>query len=187
MTGQVFAVFGDDNTIDACCDNIELTVKSLEHDLKIALQWFEYNSLIANTKKFQLMFLGLKDSENYCLSVPGKKDIGSKLEVFNASSFQFGPNIFIKSVKSVMLLSVVVDNRLTFNTHIDGICSKAKSSLSALQRVSTFTDVKNLKILVGTYFLSCFSYCPIIWMFCSKAENKKINALHKKPVETCYK
>ena len=175
--------FADDNTIDACCDSIELTVKSLECDLKIALQWFEHNSLIANPKKFQLMFLGLKNEENYCLSVPSTNDIGSKLKVYNDSSFQFGSNIIIKSVKSVKLLGVVIDNKLTFNTHIDSICSKAKSSISALQRVSSFTEVSNLKILVDTYFLSCFSYCPVIWMFCSKTKNKKINALHKKALK----
>ena len=53
----------DDNTIDACCDNITQVIKSLEKDLKVALEWFEYNSLIANPQKFQLMFLELKDAK----------------------------------------------------------------------------------------------------------------------------
>ena len=45
--------FADDNTIDACCDNVELVIQSLEHNLKIALDWFKVNYLIANPQSFR--------------------------------------------------------------------------------------------------------------------------------------
>ena len=128
-----------------------------------------------------MMFLGLgKDNEYYCLSVPTSKKPKSVFKVFNQYSFQFGTNIIIKSAHSVKLLGIVIDDKINFNMHIDDLCSKAKSSVSALQRISHFTDLDSLKLLIETYFISCFSYYPIIWMFCSKAKNKKINALHKK-------
>ena len=127
------------------------------------------------------MFLGLKGDESYCLSVP--TNLSPKFKIFNESSFQFGSNIIIKSVHLVKLLGLVIDRKLSFNTHIDKMCSKAKSSVAALKRISLFTSVDNLKVLVSTYFLSCFSYCPIVWMFCSKTKNKKINALHEKALK----
>ena len=92
-------------------------------------------------------------------------------------------SIIIKSVPSVKLLGIVIDNKLNFNVHIDSLCSKAKSSVSALQRIAYFTDVDSLKHLIDTYFLSCFSYTPIVWMFCSKAKNNKIKDLHKKALK----
>ena len=173
--------FADDNTIDACGNDVTQVIKSLEQDLKAALRWFEVNCLIANPQKFQLMFLGLKGDESYCLSVP--TNLSPKFKIFNESSFQFGSNIIIKSVHLVKLLGLVIDRKLSFNTHIDKMCSKAKSSVAALKRISLFTSVDNLKVLVSTYFLSCFSYCPIVWMFCSKTKNKKINALHEKALK----
>ena len=48
--------FADNNTIDACCSDIELVIKKLESDLRGALDWFDINCLIANPQKFQLMF-----------------------------------------------------------------------------------------------------------------------------------
>ena len=182
--------FADDNTIDACCDNIALVIDSLEKDLNVALKWFEYNSLIANPQKFQIMFLGLKDATCYCLSVPTRNN--SNFKIFNEHSIQFGKMIIIKSVPLVKLLGLAIDNKLDFNKHIDNLCSKAKSSVNALQRIANFTDSDSLKHLIDTYFLSCFSYAPIVWMFCSKEKNNKINALHKRalklltPNETDY-
>ena len=175
--------FADDNTIDACCSDIELVIKKLESDLRGALDWFDINCLIANPQKFQLMFLGIPASDSYCLSVPTANTVSSLFQVYTQHSFRFGPNIIIKSVNSVKLLGITIDNKLNFNNYIDNLCSKAKCSVNALRRVSKFTDVDDLKLLINTYFLSCFSYCPIIWMFCSKAKNDKINTLHKKALK----
>ena len=114
-------------------------------------------------RKFQLVLLGLKDENSYCLSVPINKN--SNFKVFNEHSLQFGKFIIIKSVPSVKLLGIVIDNKLNFNVHIDSLCSKAKSSVSALQRIAYFTDVDSLKHLIDTYFLSSFGICKLYKMY----------------------
>ena len=35
------------------------------------------------------------------------------------------------------------------------------------------------EILLSSFIISHFSYCPLIWMFCSKKYTKKINAVHE--------
>ena len=40
-----------------------------------------------------------------------------------------------------------------------------------------------MKMLISSFFMSCFSYCPLIWTFCSKAKNNKINSMHKKALK----
>ena len=60
---------------------------------------------------------------------------------------------------------------------------KGKKSVSALQRISRYTSTENLKLLINTFFMSCFSYCPLIWTFCSKQKNNKINAVHKRALK----
>ena len=33
---------------------------------------------------------------------------------------------------------------------------------------------------MSSFIISHFSYCPLIWMFCSKKSTKKINAVHER-------
>ena len=34
--------------------------------------------------------------------------------------------------------------------------------------------------------LSTFKYCPLIWLFCGKTENKSINKIHKPTLRLIY-
>ena len=52
--------FADDNTIYSCGIDLHEIVTNLESDLSRLLEWFTNNGMVANPKKFQLMFLGLK-------------------------------------------------------------------------------------------------------------------------------
>ena len=36
------------------------------------------------------------------------------------------------------------------------------------------------EILLSSFIISHLSYCPIIWMFCSKKSTKRINAVHER-------
>ena len=51
--------FAEDNTIFASGQNIEQIAVSLELDLAPNLEWFDSNCMVANSGKFQVMFLGL--------------------------------------------------------------------------------------------------------------------------------
>ena len=42
------------------------------------------------------------------------------------------------------------------------------------------------KVLVKTFFDSHFNYCPLLWMFCSRSLNHKINRLHERPLRLAY-
>ena len=36
------------------------------------------------------------------------------------------------------------------------------------------------------FIMSQFSYCPLIWMFCSRKMNKKINNIHERVLRLVY-
>ena len=50
----------DNNTIYQCGKDLNEIVANLEMDLSRLLKWFAEDGIVANPKKFQLMFLGLK-------------------------------------------------------------------------------------------------------------------------------
>ena len=89
--------FDDDNAVFACDKNIEEVIACLEFDIANAISWFGENNMVANPDKFQLMFIGLKESKRYFLDING--------------------NIIVNS-DTVKLLRVTIDSRLNFRDHV---------------------------------------------------------------------
>ena len=75
---------------------------------------------------------------------------------------------------------------LNFESHISSFCSKANRKLNALIRVAKFMSFNKKRILFKTFFESQFKYCPLIWMFCSRTANNKINKLHERAIRIIY-
>ena len=47
-------------------------------------------------------------------------------------------------------------------------------------------DLQKRKILMNAFFISQFSYCPLVWMFHSRTKNSKINRLHERCLRIIY-
>ena len=78
----------------------------------------------------------------------------------------------------VKLLGVLIDSELTFNFHMNTICKKASNKLNALSRQCAILPFHRRKMLMQAFFKSQFCYCPLVWMFHSRAINNTINNLH---------
>ena len=50
--------FVDDTTMYSCSLNYEEAHLKFSNDTHIVLNWFQINSMVANPRKFQIMFLG---------------------------------------------------------------------------------------------------------------------------------
>ena len=89
-------------------------------------------------------------------------------------------NQYIKVVSSVELLGIQIDDKLEFNLHISNICRSAANQLNALFRLKRFLGYKEKRILINSYFMANFNYCPLVWMFSSASSLKKIENLQQK-------
>ena len=47
-------------------------------------------------------------------------------------------------------------------------------------------NISNRRILMNAFFKSQFSYCPLVWMCHSRANNDKINRLHERCLRIMY-
>ena len=65
--------FADDKTIYSCGKDLFEIVANLEMDLRRLLKLFAENGMVANPKKFQLIFLGFNTQRRLCLSIEGNK------------------------------------------------------------------------------------------------------------------
>ena len=85
------------------------------------------------------------------------------------------------------LLGVILDTKLNFKIHLQTLCKKASQKLHALSRISIFMEPKKLKLMMKTFIMSQFSYCPLIWMFHDKNINNKINRIQERALRIAYK
>ena len=95
-------------------------------------------------------------------------------------------NIDINNSTCKKLLGVRFDYKLTFDDHISEFCKKASRKIHALARVTPYINIAKKRILMNAFFKSQFSYCPLVWMSHSRANNSKINRLHERCLRKIY-
>ena len=84
------------------------------------------------------------------------------------------------------LLGLTIDKKLTFEKHLDNICTNASSKITALSRMMNFIPVEKKRLLMKAFIESQFAYCPLLWMFCSRKMNNRINHIHERALRIVY-
>ena len=86
----------------------------------------------------------------------------------------------ILNSESEKLLGVTIDNKLNFNNHLQKILKKANQKVHVLARITPYMSIPKRKLLMNSFFISQFNYCPLVWMCHNGLMNNKINRLHEK-------
>ena len=151
--------YADDNSTSYSSTTLQNVLSNLRIDCKIAIDWFEENGMKANPNKFEFMILSPNATDH----------IELKLD----------RNTIISSERSVKALGVTIDYRLTFNDHVSACYVKTARQLNALARISKYLDIKSKKIIFNSFIRSNFEYCPLVWHFCGKTNNQKLEKIQE--------
>ena len=92
-------------------------------------------------------------------------------------------NFKITNSKKEKLLGVTIDKDLTFESHIESLCSKASQKLYALVRVSSYMGLCQRRLIMKSFINSQFGYCRLIWMNHSRAAQNCLCRLCKKYIQ----
>jgi len=160
----MFCNFADDTTPFVCDFSLNETLLKLEESSYLAIAWFQNNYMKLNTEKCHLLVSGNKFEHTFI-------NVGSD-KVWES--------------KCVKLLGVTIDDDLKFDQHITTLCVKANHKLTALNRIGRFLSVEKKRILYKAFVESQFKYCPLVWMFCSRKSNNKINKIHERALRLVY-
>ena len=158
------ANYADDNSPFAVAPTIPSVISQLEQESVTLLNWIRDNGLKANPDKFHLI-----------LSDPSD-EFSIKID-----------NSDLKNSQCQKLLGVQIDSKLSFNNHVAGLCTKASQKLHALSRISNYMTLTQRRIIMKTFIISQFGYCPLVWMFHSRKLNGRINRLHERALRIVYK
>ena len=52
------------------------------------------------------------------------------------------------------------------------------NKIGALSRLSNHLNDSQKRLILNSIVKSQFSYCPLVWMFCSRTSNNMINKVH---------
>ena len=89
-------------------------------------------------------------------------------------------------LKSVKLLGIVIDNKLKFDKHVQTLCQKVNKKTRAFSRLNMYISREQALSICKVVILSNFNYCPLIWLFCNKGANKKIDRAHKRALKILH-
>ena len=70
--------------------------------------------------------------------------------------------------------------------HIKHICKHASNKLHALARISNYLNERKRKLLMESFIIAQFNYCPIVWMYCQRRSNNLINRIHERALRIAY-
>jgi len=157
--------WADDQTVYSYGKSIIEVNYKLENDMTNTLIWFKSNHMVANPEKFQVMFLGTRNKVDLCLDINGKTS---------------------RTTSTVILLGIEVDWKLTLNKHLNEKCRHAYNKTKSLARLRYKLNQSQKMTLYNSFIMSCYTYCPIVWMFCGKSTNKFVERVQKKALRAVY-
>lgn len=152
------ANFADDNTVSYSHENADVWKETLEAEGESLVDWFAANGMQANPTKFQGIVFGKGGNE----AKPTFQIKGEKVECTD----------------SVKLLGVKFDEMLNFDEHVGDICKKAGRQINVLKRIGRNLNRACKKLIYLTFISSVFNFCPLVWHFCSKKNQDKLEKLN---------
>ena len=161
-TVLILPTFADNTTPYGCGHSFNEVINNLETTTEKVFEWFSFNNLKANTSKCHLF---VSHYEPVSLNVRGS---------------------IIESSSCEKLLGIFIDSNFTFEYHINRICGKTSQKLHALCRISKYISGDKKRLLLKSFIISQFNYCPIVWMCHGRGLNNETNNLHEWALRTVY-
>lgn len=159
LQGVATILFADDTTILLAGHPTADISTALTYALDCAYKWLWNSGLQLNVSKTKSMLIHSKRQK--CLPSMNIQLNGTPIE----------------RVQSYKFLRVVVNDTLTWDDHIQFVCTKVSKSLNLLRRLAWFLPRKALCCYYSAYVLPCLTYADSVWCTCSLAQSSKLERL----------
>ena len=150
-----FTSFAEDNTPYVEANNINKVIKTLENDSIWLFQWFSDNQIKANKND---CLLAINNNEKVSMNID---------------------DIKIENTSSEKLLGIIIDSKLNFKQHLEGIIKKFSRKMNVLSRITPYVTLVKPNLLMISFFTSQLNYCSLVWICYNRIINNKISRLHE--------
>jgi len=176
-------LFADDGSCLAKHKNLNDLVSYVNTELQKISNWFLSNKMAINTSKTKFILFRTKGKpvdESICKIFFNNNEIG-KPENLNAI-FPIERIHNAGTTKNFKLLGVLLDEYLSFDSHISQLCSKISKSLFIINRAKNFLPKDALLSLYYALVHSHLSYCTSIYGSATTTSLTKLVKIQKKAV-----
>ena len=148
-------LFADDTSLFIAGRNIRCLKAKLKNDLDHLRNYFVANELTLNLEKTCIM---LFRKPNW-----GENQLNLCID-----------NVLIQQVKSVRFLGILLDDTLSWNSHVNYLHSKLRSGIYQLRSSKHLTNLHGKKLLYSSFILSHLTYGITLYYQCNKRLKKLI-------------
>jgi len=169
-----FHLFADDTNILYSNKNLKNLEIVINNELLKLQDWFIANKLTINIKK-----------SNYVLYTPLSK---KRLDQINIRFFDCLNNQFInlENKKCVKYLGVLIDNELSWNSHIDFLSNKVSRVVGILSKLKHFLPKYVLINIYKTLLQPLLLYGLTIWGQANKSTKDRLLILQKRALRIIF-
>ena len=140
-------LFADDTNLTVAGISIQEIESNMNRDLAYVNEWLLANKLSLNVVKTEFILIGSAQKLN---------------------SIVIQPNIEINQVKinqvgNATVLGVEIDDRLSWDSHIDKVAKKVTSGIGAIRKIRDLVDRETLISVYNALINPHFDYCSEVW------------------------
>ena len=150
-------MFADDTNLFMTGKNLDEIKIQLNEELKIFSLWFQANLLSLNISKTSYI-------------VFSKGLVSSQTELFIQT-------VQIERVLETKFLGVIISHKLSWKSHITGVCSKMAKNTGIIAKVRHLLPRSQVRLLYLTLVQPYMNYCCIVWAGISKTQC--LDKIHK--------
>ena len=130
-------------------DDLQSVQDDLQSDINQIQTWLQANRLQLNVSKSAIMMLGSwKKLRDRCVSIYLNGELNGKA---------------LTQVTTICYLGVIIDQNLTWTSHVNCVLRKVRCKLCVLQRLRPLPG-RLLSQLYQAFILPVFDYCDVVWM-----------------------
>ena len=160
-----FILFADDSNIFLSHTDPEQLTKIFDDELRSVSNWIKANKLSLNLDKTSYMLFS-----NKIMTVPNHIILNDTI---------------IQRVRSTKFLGLVIDEKLSWKSHIDNICKIIARNVGVMSKLNHFLPNHIMLSLYSTLILPYLNYGLVAWGNAATSHINRLFILHKKS-DSCY-
>ena len=161
-------LFCDDTTIHSSHHNLEEVSQSLQMAVNNLTEWCDINHMSLNQKKTKLMLVTTRQK---------RQNLKSSLPTLHIN------NMPIEEVDHHKVLGVMIDNNLSWNSHVNYLRNNISKKVYQLCRIKHFLNQHARKLFFNAHILSVINYGSTLYDSASENTLKSLHSVYRRAVK----
>ena len=151
------------------------TEQSLQEDINSLSRWSETMQMSFNVDKCHALHIG-SSNRNYTYTLP---KVSAETKTINSIGYTYTLHP-LKNVQEEKDLGVIVDEKLSFKSHISSKISKANSMIHIVKNSFKYLDAAMFKLLFKSIIRPHLEYASPVWSPITQGEKNRIKGVQRR-------